>query len=103
VNEPKAKDSRHDQKEGDDVVEQSRHHQNENPGDQLDNGLKVGDADVHGQALLLRCLKIARALKTTFIFTHEGRFAPARLRAPNCETGAEAGALLRAPHPARSV
>jgi hypothetical protein len=59
MNEPEAKDSRHDQEESDDVVEQSRHDQNENAGDQGDDGLKVGDADIHGRALLLRGLKNA--------------------------------------------
>ena len=52
VNEPEAKDSRYDQKEGDNVIEQSGHHENENAGDQGDDGLKVGDAEGHGRALL---------------------------------------------------
>jgi hypothetical protein len=68
VNQPEAKDSRHDQKEGDDVVEQSRHHENEDAGDEGNYGLKVGDADVHGHALLLRCLKKARTMEAIALF-----------------------------------
>jgi hypothetical protein len=33
VNEPEANDSRHDQEEGDDIIEQSGYHENENAGD----------------------------------------------------------------------
>ena len=42
VNKSEADHSRHDQIEGDDVVEQSGNHENEKAGDQGDDGLKVG-------------------------------------------------------------
>ena len=47
MNDSKADDAGNDQKSGDDVIEQSRYDENENPCDERDDGLNVADAEGH--------------------------------------------------------
>ena len=65
-------------------------------------GFKVGDATVHGRALRLRRLKNARAMGR-FFSSIEERLPPAWRCTSRRMAGAEAGAFLRAPHPALFV
>src|SRR5215203_213722 len=48
---PEPDDADGDEVDGDDVVEEPRHHQDQNAGEKRDDGLQVADADGHGSLL----------------------------------------------------
>ena len=53
MNEAKPQQARHDQKRRDNVIQELRHDQNEDAGNQRDNWLKVSDAESHVRYPLL--------------------------------------------------